>query len=168
MNRKGFTLIEVIAVIVILGIILVIGAPSILKVYENSKLKSEQIFINRLSTVIDSYVKLNTDTIEFKFEGYTEKGEEENIRIERGTITIEDIVKDNLLSKEDYINAGNKGIQCEEKATIEVYRDSDFVYCHKVAASSLECITENYIKSICNECDDTVYVINTCVWDGIY
>ena len=164
MNRKGFTLIELLAVIIILAIILVIAAPSISNVYKNSKLKSEQVFINRLSTIIDSYVKLNTDTIGFTRETEPAKKDGQNVTIYRGTKTINDIINDNLLSHEDYVNAGNKDESCSPNAVIEVYRDSDFVYCHKVAASSLGCITEDYIKSICPEEDETCYIIDTCIW----
>ena len=70
MNRKGFTLIELLAVIVILGIILVFVTPNILEVYKNSKLKSEEIFVDRVSQPIDSYIKLKSDDIVFtKVEG---------------------------------------------------------------------------------------------------
>lgn len=170
MNRKGFTLIEVLVVIIILAIVLVIGSPYIITAYQNSKLKSEEIFVNRLSDVIDSYVKLNTDRIAFNAKGTAIKqGQAGTVTIYHGTIndrlvTINDIIVDNLISSKDYINAGNKDAQCNINAQIEVYKDSDFVYCHKVEASSLNCLTDNYIKSICPKDDETCYVIDTCIW----
>ena len=63
MNRKGFTLIELLAVIVVLALILVITFPNLTNVFKNSKLKNEQIFVDRLSQTIDSYVSLNSDQI---------------------------------------------------------------------------------------------------------
>ena len=54
MNRKGFTLIELLAVIVILGIILTFAVPSITNIYKESKLKTEEMFLNELSKSIDS------------------------------------------------------------------------------------------------------------------
>lgn len=174
MNRKGFTLIEVLAVIIVLSIILVIAAPGISNVYKNSKLKSEEVFTNRLSSVIDSYIKLNTDMIGFTRETepaikenqgtvtiYKGKLKEDNIERE---IIVNDIINDNLLSIEDYVNAGNKYVKCNLNTKIEVYRDSDFVYCHKVEASSLGCITEDYIKSICPVESETCYAVDTCIW----
>ena len=172
MNRKGFTLIELIAVIVVLGIILVIAAPSISNAYKNSKLKSEEIFVNRLSKVIDGYIKLNTDVIGFTPDNTATKDGQE-VNVYKGTITedniarqitINDIIEDSLLSSNDYINAGNKDVSCKINAKIEVYKDSDFVYCHKVEASELNCLTDNYIKSICPEDSETCYAINTCIW----
>lgn len=163
MNRKGFTLIEVLAVIVILGIILVIAAPSLLNAYRDSKLKSEEIFITRLSQSIDSYIKLNSSDISFSSNGTatkTEEGTSYSVNIYKGKKTINDIITDNLISLEDYINPGNKDVSCSTNADIEVYRDSDYVYCHKVKKDSLGCLTDEYINSITGD-----YVIDTCIWE---
>ena len=65
MNRKGFTLIEFIAVIVLLGMLLVFTSPYVITAYENSKLKSEELFTNNLSKITDDYIKLNSDELEF-------------------------------------------------------------------------------------------------------
>lgn len=170
MNRKGFTLIEVLAVIVILGIILVIAGPSILEAYDDSKLKSEEIFTERLSQSIDGYIKLNSSDIGFTSDGIankTDNGSTYQVDIYKGTITVQNIINDNLLSKEDYLNPGNKDYinpetnekSCKTSAEIEVYRDSNYVYCYKVKKDSLGCLTDRYKDSITGE-----YVIDTCVW----
>ena len=65
MNRKGFTLIELLAVIVVLGLVLLISVPIISDAYTKSKIKSEEVFVDRLTQAIDSYVKLNSDTMSF-------------------------------------------------------------------------------------------------------
>ena len=111
MNRKGFTLIELIAVIVILGIILVVSAPSISNVYKESKLKSEEIFVERLSQSIDSYIKLNSDEIAFTSDGAANKEEEGStyqVNIWKAAITVQNVIDDKLISEEDYVNPGNK------------------------------------------------------------
>ena len=48
-NRKGFTLIELIAVIVILSIILIVAVPNLIETYKQSKLKSEGMFVKQLT-----------------------------------------------------------------------------------------------------------------------
>lgn len=162
MNRKGFTLIELIAVIVILGIILVVATPSISNAYKNSKLKSEEIFIKRLSNVIDSYVKLNNSEIGFASDGTAIKEEEGStytVDIYKGRTTIEEVIADRLISEEDYINPGNKEVMCSQSAEIEVYKDSEYVYCYKVKKDSLGCLTDTYKNSITGD-----YIIDTCVW----
>lgn len=162
MNRKGFTLIELIAVIVILGIILVVSAPSISNVYKESKLKSEEIFVERLSQSIDSYIKLNSDEIAFTSDGAANKEEEGStyqVNIWKAAITVQNVIDDKLISEEDYVNPGNKETKCTVNAEIEVYKDSDYVYCHKIKKESLGCLTDEYKNSITGE-----YVIDTCVW----
>lgn len=171
MNRKGFTLIEVLAVIVILGIVLLIAGPTLINVYEDSKLKSEEIFTKRLSQSIDGYIKLNSSDIDFTSDGTadkTEEGASYQVDIYKGrifengierTIVVNDIIVDNLLSQEDYKNAGNKDEQCDISAEIEVYKDSDYVYCYKVEKDSLGCLTDRYKNSITGD-----YVIDTCIW----
>lgn len=173
MNRKGFTLIEVLAVVVILGIIFVFAAPNILTVYENSRLKSEEIFTERLSQSIDDYIKLNIDELSFNTSPFSASKShkiiadggiieinEYQVTVNKGTISVETLINSKLIKVEDYINAGNKGVACNINAEIEIYRDSDFVYCHKVDKNALGCLTDKYKESIIEN-----YVIDTCVWE---
>ena len=163
MNRKGFTLIELLAVIVVLGLVLVVTIPSITSAYKNSKIKSEEVFVDRLTQAIDSYVKLNSDTMSFscksdRCEGRkTENGKEYDITYQKGVITINDIIKDGILTQKDFVNAGNKETSCDTSAEVEVYKDSDFVYCYKMEINSLNCLTDAYKKN-------KKYAIDTCVW----
>lgn len=166
MNRKGFTLIELLAVIVVLGLVLLISVPIISDAYTKSKIKSEEVFVDRLTQAIDSYVKLNSDTISFsckidKCEG-TKTVDKENtytITYQMGIITINDIINDGILTQKDFVNAGNKDVACKpEIAEVEVYKDSDFVYCYKMKTDSLNCLTDAYKDKIGD------YTINTCIW----
>lgn len=155
MNRKGFTLIELLAVIVVLGLVVLISVPIISDAYTKSKIKSEEVFVDRLTQAIDSYVKLNE--IEYKSTGNgkkTENGKEYDITYQKGTITIQKIIDDGILTQKDFVNAGNKDATCNTTAKIEVYKDSDFVYCYKVHKDSLGCLTT--IKGD--------YAIDTCEW----
>lgn len=166
MNRKGFTLIELLAVIVVLGLVLLISVPIISDAYTKSKIKSEEVFADRLTQAIDSYVKLNSDTINFNENGTGTKTVNEkdtyNITYQMGTITINDIINDGILTQKDFVNAGNKDATCNTTAKIEVYKDSDFVYCYKVHKDnkdSLGCLTKEYKSTIKGD-----YAIDTCEW----
>ena len=165
MNRKGFTLIELLAVIVVLGLVLLISVPIISDAYTKSKIKSEEVFVDRLTQAIDSYVKLNSDTMSFscksdRCEGRkTENGKEYDITYQKGVITINDIIKDGILTQKDFVNAGNKDATCNTTAKIEVYKDSDFVYCYKAHKDSLGCLTKEYKSTIKGD-----YAIDTCEW----
>ena len=160
MNRKGFTLIEFLAVTVVLGLVVLISVPIISDAYTKSKIKSEEVFVDRLTQAIDSYVKLNE--IEYKSTGNgkkTENGKEYDITYQKGTITIQKIIDDGILTQKDFVNAGNKDATCNTDAEVEVYKDSDFVYCYKMKKDNLNCFTEAYKKTIEGD-----YVIDTCVW----
>lgn len=181
MNRKGFTLIELLAVLVVLGIVLVISIPSITDAYKNSKIKSEEAFVQRLTQTIDSYVKLNSDEITFNGTGkegvkkqtekkYNKETEQyESIEVyydityQKGTVKVSDIINSNdskILTQKDFINAGNKDVSCNTDAEIEVYKDSDFVYCYKMPITNLKCLSDNYKEKY----KDETYAINTCAW----
>ena len=165
MNRKGFTLIELLAVIVVLGLVLLISVPIISDAYTKSKIKSEEVFVDRLTHAIDSYVKLNSDTMSFSCESdrcegrKTENGKEYDITYQKGVITINDIINDGILTQKDFVNAGNKDATCNTTAKIEVYKDSDFVYCYKAHKDSLGCLTKEYKSTIKGD-----YAIDTCEW----
>lgn len=165
MNRKGFTLIELLAVIVVLRLVLLISVPIISDAYTKSKIKSEEVFVDRLTQAIDSYVKLNSDTMSFscksdRCEGRkTENGKEYDITYQKGVITINDIIKDGILTQKDFVNAGNKKTTCNTTTEVEVYKDSDFVYCYKVHKDSLGCLTKEYKSTIKGD-----YAIDTCEW----
>ena len=159
MNRKGFTLIELLAVIVVLGLVVLISVPIISDAYTKSKIKSEEVFVDRLTQAIDSYVKLNE--IEYKSTGNgkkTENGKEYDITYQKGTITIQKIIDDGILTQKDFVNAGNKETSCNIYAEVEVYKDSDFVYCYKMKKDNLKCFTDTYKENIGD------YAIDTCVW----
>ncbi len=163
MNRKGFTLIELLAVIVLLGLVLVFTIPNITDTYKKSKLKTEKIFVDKLSDVIEGHIKLNSSELAFTFDGRAQKdGQTGTVDIYKSTITIQNIINGNLLSETDYINAGNKETKCNVNAEIEVYKDSDYVYCHKLKKESLGCLTTEYKNSIITE-----YAIDTCIWEEV-
>lgn len=163
MNKKGFTLIELLAVIVVLGLVLVVTIPTIGDSYRKSKLKSEEIFVKRLSEVIDEYIKLNSDELNnFEILGdlYTKESQAKKVTVWETTKTVEDIIDSGLLKSSDYVNAGNKNATCNIiDAIVKIYKDSDGVYCHKVEKGSLGCLTDEYKNKITGK-----YVINTCVW----
>ena len=59
MNRHGFTLVEMLATIVILSIVLGIASYGIINVIKSSQKKSEKIFVERVGGLVDDYVGLD-------------------------------------------------------------------------------------------------------------
>lgn len=169
MNKRGFTLIELLAVIVIMALVLVIAIPTSLNAYKKTKLKAEEGFINRLSESIDSYVSLSTMDNNIHFSNYgrrykNDAGSTIEVNVYKGIISFNSIFNENIISQSDFINPNNKEVECSKNSEIiEVYKDSDSVFCHKIKASSLLCLSSDYINTYLNG-DSNSYVIDTCMW----
>ena len=69
MNRKGFTLIEVLATIVIISILGVVAHAGVTNYIKTSKEKAEDKFLDEIKSEIDSYISLNS--ADFKKVGET-------------------------------------------------------------------------------------------------
>ena len=165
MNRKGFTLVELLAVIVIMALVLVIAIPSSIDAYKKSRLKVEDTFIKRLSQVVDSYVPIYSDELSFSSYGtiFNKLDQEKKVTVSISHVTVNTLINKNLISFSDYINPNNKDNTCNINADIEIYKDSDFVYCHKIKANSLNCITGDYINEYLDG-NSNSYIVDTCVW----
>ena len=188
-NKKGFTLIELIAVIVILSIILIVVTPNLIETYKESKLKSEGLFIKQLTKSVESYVSLYGSEMTFTEEPgnyYKQKTiktkescqvDRNEVKVYKSETTIQEIINKNIIEENEYRNPGNKDTKCNPEATIEVYRDSDYVYCFKIKKEEMGCLTQEYKDSIkettcetldnscnCIKTTPTDYVIDTCIW----
>lgn len=178
MNKKGFTLIELLAVIVVLGLVLIISVPNLTDVYKNSKLKTEEIFIDKLSKKIEEYIDFNKDTWSFKTldSPKIKKGpnsELTEVTVWSEDISFQDLLDSKLVTKGDFIDPNTKkncseGNGTEDNGTIEVYKDTDYVYCFVVRKKSFNigetsCLSDDYLNKYTT--DDESQIINTCPWD---
>ncbi len=64
-NNKGFTLIEVIAVVLMLAIIVAIVLPSVFGYLDTSKDRSEEIFVGEMERIIGEYIALEGRNMTF-------------------------------------------------------------------------------------------------------
>ena len=111
--KKGFTLVELLAVIVILAVILVIAVPLVLKVVDNSRLsaylKNEQMVLKAL----DLYVSRNTGELPGEVGSTTE-------------VSINYLVSNGMLT--EIINPYNKNEDCTGYVTIMKLSDTEYDY----------------------------------------
>lgn len=173
MNKKGFTLIELLAVIVVLGLVLIISVPNLTDVYKNSKLKTEEIFIDKLSKKIEEYIDFNKDTWSFENEAgiKTKKvpnseSTEVTVSVWSENITFQKLLDSKLVTKGDFIDPNTKKNCSEGNGIIEVYKDTDYVYCFVVRKKSFNieetsCLSDDYL----NKYTMGDEIINTCPWD---
>ena len=83
LNKKGFTLVELLVVIVILGVIMSIAIPSITSSIERSKDKQKTQIIKLIESAGELYVDKHKNTVK------------------TGPITLSQLIEDGLITKEE-------------------------------------------------------------------
>lgn len=168
MDNKGFTLVELLATVVVLGLVMGITAHSVLGVIEKSKDKSEKIFVDKLENSIDAYIsdartknELKIDpsssAIEYqKCKLYNKDGtcindgSYESTAYTMKSFPLSKISDSNLIQNKDIINPKNKK-ECDlNNVNVDLYRDSDMVYYYYADLSKLNCDVNKKYQIITN------------------
>lgn len=145
MNKKGFSLVELLAVVAILGIVGGIATVSVLSYINTSKEKSEKIFVEQIANLIDDYLDLNKPTVTVGTSYFFEKcansncssttsQEAKKVQKEEGPIYLKDLVTKKIIEQDKLVNPKNKK-NCLESGNgpeIKIYKDKDFVYYYYV------------------------------------
>lgn len=171
MNQKGFTLVEVLATIVIISVLGLIAYTSVTSYIKNSKQKAEDKFFADIENQIDSYIALNSAQFrivgsDYEFtkkvisssgtsvtnswtqpinaKAYLTKIEDNGDNI----FTLKDLI-DDLKVTDKFQNPNTNGI-CNDDIEIEVYKDSDYVYYYYVnmKAKGIGCTASKNINTI--------------------
>jgi len=87
-NKKGFTLVELLAVILVLGLVLVIAVPSVNKYLKSSKQKAFDVQINTMVEAVEAYA--NT------FRKVLPQNNGEEVRITLGQLKAEGLIKNDM------------------------------------------------------------------------
>lgn len=157
LNNKGFTLIEVISVVIILGIIVSLVIPSLFGYFDTTKEKSEEIFSKQLSKIIDDYVSLEGSKIKFDNTNYklvkkcnpfiTDDCKEVKVYKNITKVTFQNLIDANLTKEKDIINPNdsNNDNNCDLNTEITVYKDEEYVYCFETKPNCLK--EENFINT---------------------
>jgi len=152
MNNKGFTLVELLATLVILGIISSIVVVGLVIDFRETKGKTEDIFISTIEDAMDIY--LNSDGKKLSFSTYacTISKSHGNVNVYKATgSTIDSVINSsyNPLTEKDLVNPANEEVTCNKYAPITVYRDDDYVYYYKIEKSGFSCLkTTGYITNL--------------------
>ena len=181
MNNKGFTLVEMLSVVVILGIVMGIATNGVLSYIETSKKKSEKIFVDKIENAVKSYISLNGSGISNKTgkspiaftkckrvisdgsscnnndkvnsTAYALNGFELSMITDRANGA-------NLVRKDSMVNPKNKE-KCfvgTDDPGVRLFKDSEKVYYYYVDLSELSCdisdenkIITNIPKNLCSK-----------------
>lgn len=143
MNRKGFTLVELIATLVILGIIVTIVVFSVGGNFGDSKYRSEEIFVNTIKDAMEVYLSSDAKDLEFVLSEDCELSKTNGIvSVYEASITFSEVINSKYrpISESDLVNPANKEVECNKNAIVKIYRDEDYVYYYSIDKNQFWCL----------------------------
>lgn len=160
LNKKGFTLIELIAVIVIIALLFMFVVPNFSKYLEASRQKSEEIFYGEIEDTINNYVslykselKLDTSVVKKMSKVDSLLGTSYDVKVYRYEDTyFNKLIDSGILNEGEFVNPNGNIKYDKDSSTFTVYRDSDYVYCFSYT------LKENS--------EDTGFTKSTCSYDN--
>ena len=160
LNKKGFTLIELIAVIVIIALLFMFVVPNFSKYLEASRQKSEEIFYGEIEDTINNYVSLYKSELELDTSVVKKISKEDSllgtsydVKVYRYEDTsFNKLIDSGILNEGEFVNPNGNIKYDKDSSTFTVYRDSDYVYCFSYT------LKENS--------EDTGFTKSTCSYDN--
>ena len=118
MNKKGFTLVELLATVVILGVLITIASFSATAMINNAKKKAGSLAVSNLKEAAITYYKQNNIKLSKCTAGFTADGDNTSSCITSANeITVNTLIEAGVFT--DTKNA------CDKNATVTVYRYVD-------------------------------------------
>ncbi len=148
MNKKGFTLVELLATLVILGIIMGIVLISTTSGFGKAKEKSEDVFIKTIEDALNIYLDSDAKNLSFSRQctNGINKSHNANVKVYKTTVTFNDVINSTYkpITAKEMHNPANKGVDgkynCKTNVSVNIYRDEDFIYYYAVDKSGFGCL----------------------------
>ena len=132
-KKNGFTFVELMAVIVVIGIILVLVVPSLLGNMNEAKEQTEIVFVKNIDKSINNFIAKHKNEFKVDTESeYSIAGTD----VYKVTKSDGNNYKFNDLKVGDFVNPKNSN-SCDLNAKVELYRDINFKYYYRY---NLECL----------------------------
>lgn len=103
MNKKGFTLIEMLAVVIILGVIMVVALPSVSKLINKNRMKNYETYLD----VLDEKMKVFIDKYKGELSFSTTDSDNNKTSISCYQIKYQDLLKNDFIIESDVKCSGN-------------------------------------------------------------
>ena len=146
MNNKGFTLVELLAVIVVLAIVAGITFGIINVNFGKTKEKTEEVFVDTIMDAMDMYLSSDAKGLDFSDDPCPNKIEKKhgNATVYKVDTSFLAVINSTYhpITQSDLINPANKNVSCNNAGniSISIYRDSDYVYYYKIDKSEFGCL----------------------------
>ena len=149
MNNKGFTLVELLATIVILGIVVSLSVVLTNVNVKKTKEKAEEVFVETIADAIKIYIDSDAKSLSFNSKCSSKLSKTTTglvdvyyVDVDLGTVIGSSF---SPLKASELVNPNNKDAICNSNAKVRIYRDDDYVYYYKMAKSadnnSIGCLT---------------------------
>lgn len=149
MNNKGFTLVELLATIIVLSLVVGISVGVMNVNLGKTKEKTEEVFVDTIKDAVDMYLSSNPSELKFidlcsnkLNKKYGEIKVYKARKNDATSITFQDVISSKYvpLTKSEFVNPANEDVACNVNAEIDIYRDDDFVYYYSIDKSNLSCL----------------------------
>ena len=157
MNRRGFTLVELLATLVILGIVTSIVLIGINGEFNNAKDKTEDVFVKTVKDAMDIYLDSDAKKLNFsKVEVCTLNKTHGKSKVYKSSdnITLNSVINSEFhpISEDDLVNPVNSS-KCDKNTVVNIYRDDDYVYYYEIDGDMGCLINTNSISILPEECN---------------
>lgn len=151
-KRNGFTIVELLAVLVLLGIIMGIVLVTVNGGFSNAKNKTEEVFIGTIEDALNMYLNSSEAKILFNNGSYTactiDKTHKLGVKVYKADTlaSFRDVINSEYhpIAASDLVNPANDGAKCSniDENIISIYRDEDYVYYYKIEKTNLDCLKD--------------------------
>ena len=145
MNNKGFTLVELLATLVILSLVVGLALISFNFNFGKAKEKTEEVFVDTLRDAVDVYLssEFGNLIVDKECSRTLQKEYDSSVKVVKMiAIKFNDVINSSYkpLVKSEFVNPANEDVVCNINASIDVYRDEDYVYYYSINKSDLGCL----------------------------
>lgn len=151
MNKKGFTLVELLATVVILSIVVGFTIMATNGGFGKAKKKTEDIFIKTIEDALNIYI--DSDAKKLSFYSGDSYAAEINKRFGKSRIYYMDngstlkfnaVINSDLtpLTESDMVNPANEK-ECKINGYLKIFRDEEYIYYYYINKSEFDCFTDN-------------------------
>lgn len=157
MNRRGFTLVELLATLVILGIVTSIVLIGINGGFNNAKDKTEDVFVKTVKDAMDIYLDSDAKKLNFsKVEVCTLNKTHGKSKVYKSSdnITLNNIINSEFhpITQDDLVNPVNSS-KCDKNTIVNIYRDEDYVYYYEIDGDMGCLVNTKSISILPEECN---------------
>lgn len=146
MNKKGFTLVELIATILILGLVVGITVYSMSSIFGHTKNKTEEVFVATIKDALEIYLASDAKKLYFDriCSNTLDKSYKTGVKVYWTTISMRDVINTGSLTDKDFVNpASDYECVSPDEVNLHVYKDEDHVYYYSVNKVDFECLNDD-------------------------